>query len=177
MLRKNKFVLITLFLIVVVFVLIYYLSFLNIKHENNINLKKYYDNYNASGYFAIIKIPKLKLENIIYKKGNLNNNVNKNIYLINDNRDFIVIAAHSGSSPISYFKKIHTLNSGDKIELVVDGLKRTYELFKKEKIKKTGKVKLKTYTYPIVVLITCSKSEKNVQEVYYNRLISSQKLA
>jgi len=60
--------------------------------------------------------------------------------------------------------------------LDIKNIKYIYEFFEKREVPKIGKIKLKEYNYPILVLITCSKHNKDVQEVYYSRLIKSYNL-
>lgn len=141
-----------------------------------INYSEYNTN-NKIDYYGILEIPKLDINNIVYNKDNKNNNVNKNIFLVNDNSNLIVLASHSGSSPISYFNKLYKLKNNDQIIFKMNNRERKYEIFKKENVLKTGKVKIKQYNYPIIVLITCSKTNDNYQEVYYARLILSEKIS
>jgi len=135
-------------------------------------------NYNKpKTYFGILDIPKIKVNNYIYYTNDLKNDVDKNVMLINDENDFIILAAHSGSSPISYFNKLHLLSLRDEIIFTINNRKRYYEIFLIEEQEKAGKLNIKKYNYPTIVLITCSKKNKMYQEIYYARLKMSEKIS
>ena len=136
-----------------------------ITYENNVSISRFYNTTMNYEYFGLLKIAKIKLESVLYLKGDSKNNVNKNIYVVSNNMNFIVLAAHSGDSEIAYFKNLNKLNIGDILDFINKNQKRTYELFYKTKIMKTGTAKLRKYDYPVIVLITCSKTEKNKQEI------------
>ena len=155
--------------------IVYFFSY-KVLEKNNFSLISNYDSYNTADYFGILEIPKLKINNVIYKKNSKKNDVNINVYLVNDNSNLIVLASHSGSSPISYFKKLDKISEDDEIILKAHNRKRVYYFFKKELVKKTGVVKIKQYNYPVLVLITCSKTNKGYQEVYYTRLKYSENI-
>lgn len=176
MLKKNKIVCVMLFFIM--FVWVGYINFnKSVVYENESKIHNFYDTTNNYKYFGILKIKKINLENILYLKSDIQNNVNRNVYVVSDNADFIVLAAHSGDSAIAYFKNLDKLKIGDTCELILNNKKREYILFNKQEILKNGKANIKKYNYPIAVLITCSKVDKTKQEVYYFRLKNSQKLA
>lgn len=174
MLKKSKII-----FIVGIIILSIWLGYIfmnkKITYENTVNVNKFYNTTKEYKYFGLLKIPKIKLENVIYLKRDSKNNVNKNIYVVSDKMNFIVLAAHSGDSEIAYFKDLNKLNIRDTLEFINKEQKRTYELFYIMQIMKTGTAKLKKYDYPVMILITCSKTEKNKQEVYYFRLKNSQK--
>jgi len=151
--------------------LFFYILFFNNNEVIN-SLTSYY-NYNSTNgvdYYGLLEIPKIELTKRIYNINDYNNNVNKNILLVNDNLNLIVLASHSGSSPISYFNNLEKLDYDDQIILKINNRKRSYRFFKKEYAEKTGRVKVEVYPYPVIVLITCSKVNKHYQELYYARL-------
>lgn len=140
--------------------------------------RKDIDNYlkeESKKLFGIIKIPSLKLENPIYPINSLENQVDKNIQLLKTNP--IVLASHSGTGPHAYFKNLNQLKKKDHITITQEKNKYVYEYFKKEEVKKTGSVEIEKYDFPYIVLITCSKTKSDIQEVYYAKLIENNKIA
>ncbi len=174
--QKNRIIVFIFFFLFLIFCF-YNLSFLKSKKVINTKVNNYYSSTNNYNYFGVLKIPKINLENIIYNKNDDENNVNKNVLLVNDNLNLIVLAAHSGDSSRSYFKNLYKLKIGDILKLDINKRNRVYELFKIMEVAKTGKVKIYSYNYPTLVLITCSRKDKNKQEVYYARLSKSVKYA
>ena len=125
-------------------------------------------------------IPSINLDENIYKYDSKYNNVNHGLELINDfqinnMKGSIIIASHSGSSKISYFKNLHKLSIEDKVILKNKENKYTYEITKIYKIKKNGKFKYKDLDNTIY-LITCDKNNKKKQLVFQGNLIKSEKI-
>lgn len=171
MLKNFKIKLLILSMTAIVIVILKYYS---PKIVNDYKVEKYYNSYNIKEYYAVLKISNLDINNVIYKIGSKENMVDKNIFLAYEDKNIIVLAAHSGNSPISYFKNLSNLNKGDNIQLLMDNKIRTYKLFFKKEVKKNLRLKINKYNYPILVLITCSKEDKTKQEIYYTRLIKTQ---
>ena len=168
---------IVLILVGIIMYVIIYSDFKNDLDNYIIYQERYllYDKVNIKEeIFGILQIDKINLEGVIYKKNSKKNDVNKNIYLANADTNKIVLAAHSGNSLISYFKDLVKLNKGDQIVFIKDDSKKTYEVFKIELVDKTGILKLVNYRYPILCLITCDKSNKDKQIVYYTRLLKNE---
>jgi len=175
MLNKRK---IGLILIIISFVILlsYILVFNKVKNTNTSSVYNFYDSFTSNSYFGILEIQKIKLNKVIYEIGDINNDVNKNIFLVNDDENFIVLAAHSGSSPISYFNQLNQISINDQIIFISKRKKRVYQIFKKELGLKIGQLKIKRYRYPVLVLITCSKTNNKYQEIYYSRLVLSKNI-
>lgn len=161
-----------------VILLINILNLTYVSYTNKIKINNFYSNYNSKNYFGLLKVPKIKLNNVIYPKDSKFNNINKNIFLVEHVSDsFIVLASHSGNSPISFFKNLNLLKINDTISFLLKDKSRTYEVFKIDMVNKIGRVKLQKYKYPVIVLITCSKNFKNKQEIYYTRLVKTTKIS
>lgn len=125
--------------------------------------------------FGILTIPDINLENPIYQKDAKENHVDQNIQLLEETmtekNSYIVLASHSGNGPHAYFKNLENLKNKAKIYLTYQENQREYELIKKEEVPKTGEIYLEKYNFPYLVLITCSKTVDNIQEVYYAKFI------
>jgi LPXTG-site transpeptidase (sortase) family protein len=98
------------------------------------------------------------INNVIYNMSDKGNDVNKNIYLAHDDYNNLVIAAHSGSSLVSYFKNLDKLELSDEVIFIKNGIKRVYEIFKISLIDKNGTYRLPKFNYPVISLITCLKT-------------------
>ena len=128
-------------------------------------------------YNAILEIPKIKLKNGIYEKENINNNVNKNIELINPNkinnpqRETIIIAGHSGNSKISFFHNLDILTLNDSIYLYYNGIKFEYKVIQKYEEAKVGKLGVDNEK-ELLYLTTCSEKNKEKQLVIKTKLFN-----
>ena len=85
-------------------------------------------------YIGILKIPKIELERGFYDKTSSLNNVDHNI-LFHTKSDYpgvqngnVILASHSGTSSISYFKKLYLLEKGDLAYLTYKGNTYTYKV-------------------------------------------------
>ena len=129
--------------------------------------------------FGILEIPSLNIKNPIYKKGMKENNVDENIQLLEENisnnlkSNFIVLAGHSGNGTHAYFKNLYQLQEKEAIFFSYQNQKKEYQFFKKEEVPKTGVVYIENYDFPYLVLITCSKTKEDIQEVYYAKFIKN----
>ena len=127
------------------------------------NNKDFYNDINH------IYIPKINLSNNIYGFIDEQNNVNKNIYLAQD-YDFdslkgaLVLASHSGNSPVSYFNDIDKLSLGDEIFVEDKNNIYTYLVDNIFVINKTGFFKYDNKD-KYVYLVTCVKNKHKKQLV------------
>ncbi len=121
---------------------------------------------------SILEISKLDLQQNIYEKNSKENDVDKNITLLTDicllKEDCtLVLAAHSGSSAIAYFKNLDKLTIGDEAMLHYQDKTYLFELFSIEKVSKNGQLILKKEKGKYLLLTTCDKQDETKQDVYY----------
>lgn len=133
---------------------------------------KVVENIQREPYIAVLKIDKINLEKGIYSLNSKNNNVNKNIQLLKGSdmpdkeKGNVIIAGHSGSSYVAYFRNLIKLKNGDKAKIFYNGKTYIYNLNKSYEVEKTGKVELlKNKDKQILTLITC-KHNTNKQIVF-----------
>jgi len=115
-----------------------------------------------------IKIDKLKINNPIYEKGSINNNIDKNVIIL-DESDYpdkqngtVLIGAHSGTAKESYFKNLNKLVIGDVIKLTYRDKLYTYKVDKISKDNKDGKISINYENKKNrLVLFTCYPKDKN----------------
>lgn len=152
-------------------VFLYYLfSLICLRNNYTYEFNKY--NYNNKNFNLIID--KINLDVNVYDYDSKFNDVNKGIYLATntslDNFDnSIILASHSGSSSISYFKNLHKLDLNDEIILKNDEYKYIFSINKIYKINKNGKFSYSNER-ETVYLITCDKQNTKKQLIYRAKL-------
>lgn len=124
-------------------------------------------------YIAVLKIPKINLERGFYDKNSFLNNVDYNILFHtasnypSEEKGNVILASHSGSSSISYFKKLYLLEKGDIAYLTYKGTTYTYEVVNIYNEEKTGSINIyRNKEKNTLTLITCTKDDDTKQTVY-----------
>ena len=158
------------------------------KHENEVIVarRKEVNNYinkinysdNKFHYVAIIEIPKIDLKMGLVGKNSNDNNVDKNIQIL-DGSEFpnkintnLILASHSGTSKVSFFNDLYKLSIGDTIYIYYNDYKYIYKLDNIYEIKKTGAVDIiRNKDKNTITLITCKNNDDNTQVIYIGYLI------
>lgn len=124
-------------------------------------------------YLAFLEIPKINLNQGILPKTSYYNNVNYHVQIldISDLPDVIngnmVLASHSGSSNIAYFKNLYKLTKDDKAYIIYNNKKYSYQVVNIYNQVKKGSLNIyRDLTKTTLTLITCTKNDKNSQTVY-----------
>ena len=106
------------------------------------------------------------------------NNVNRNIQIIksssypDEENGNTILASHSGTSSISYFKNLYKLEVNDEAKIYYKNNTYTYKLNNIYNVPKTGTVNIKRDIYKTTLtLITCTKGSKTEQTVYIFNLV------
>ena len=128
---------------------------------------------NYEPYLAVLKIPKLNLERGFYDKTSSLNNVDYNI-LFHSNSDYpdklngnVILASHSGTSSISYFKNLYKLELGDEAQINYKNTTYTYKVVNIYKEEKDGTIAIyRNKEKSTLTLITCTKYDNAKQTVY-----------
>ena len=128
---------------------------------------------NYEPYLAVLKIPKLNLERGFYDKTSSLNNVDYNI-LFHSNSDYpdklngnVILASHSGTSSISYFKNLYKLELGDESQINYKNTTYTYKVVNIYKEEKDGTIAIyRNKEKSTLTLITCTKNDNAKQTVY-----------
>lgn len=115
-----------------------------------------------ANYVAVIKIPKINLEKGLYPKESSLNNVNKNIQILKESsypdiaKGNFILAGHSGSSRVSYFRKLDKLNIDDEVSIFYGGNEYKYKVVNIYDIEKTGTANIvRNAEKTTLTLITC----------------------
>lgn len=129
-------------------------------------------------YIGDISIPKIDLKRGFVSKDSKYNNVNRNIYIVPssdypdvENGNFI-LAAHSGTSSISFFKNLYKLENGDLVDITYNNKEYHYKISNIYTDIKDGDVAIKrNKNKNTLTLITCTKGDKETQTIYICELI------
>lgn len=124
-------------------------------------------------YIGVLSIPKINLERGFYDKNSSLNNVNSNI-LFHNNSSYpdevygnIILASHSGTSSISYFKNLYKLEKDDLAYIKYKDVSYTYMVKKIYFEDKDGNVSIyRDKNKSVLTLITCTKDDNSKQTVY-----------
>ena len=110
-------------------------------------------------YIAVLKIPKINLEKGLVEKSSKYNNINYGVQILkeSDSPDVIngnvILAAHSGTANISYFRNLDKLDLGDDAIIYYQGNTYNYKVVDADK---TGKINIKRdRNTSTLTLITC----------------------
>lgn len=129
-------------------------------------------------YVGTLNIPKINLQRGFFDINSKYNNVNKNIYVHpsssypNSMNGNLILAAHSGTSSISYFKNLYKLQPNDDIYVNYKTKEYHYKIKKIYKVEKTGTVSIqRNKNVSTLTLITCSKNDSKTQTVYICELV------
>ena len=135
----------------------------------------------SSIYFGYIQIPKINLNQGLVPTSSKYNNVNKNIQTIypsdypNIENGNLILAAHSGTSKIAYFKNLYLLNTNDQVIILYNNEKYIYNIAKIYTVPKNGQVAIyRNMDKTTLTLITCTKNDETTQTVYIAELIGKE---
>lgn len=136
---------------------------------------------NSSNYIAILEIPKINLRKGLYNINNMNNNVNRNIEILEasnmpdvENGNFI-LASHSGTGRTAYFDDLPKLDINDLIYIYYDNIKYTYQIYDKYDVDKDGTIEVsRIKNKSMITLTTCNQIDKSKQVVVLGELIEKE---
>ena len=113
-------------------------------------------------YIAVVEIPKIKLVRGLVDKNDSLNNVDYNIQILKEstmpNVDYsnLYLAAHSGSSSVSYFKYLDRLIYNDEVNIYYQNIKYIYKVVKLYEIDKNGYAEIQRRGgTKHLILVTC----------------------
>ena len=150
-----------------------YLEKDNVKENQTDNNQNYIPNY-----IAFLEIDKINLRQGLLPINNYYNKVDYHVQIlsISDFPDVLngnfILAGHSGSGSIAYFKNLYKLELGDTAKVYYKGKKYTYKtvnIYKEDKDGSVGIYRDKNKT--TLTLITCSKDDKTHQTIYILELV------
>ena len=125
----------------------------------------------------------LEIKKINLKKGFVNpsskyNNIKYNITIINGStfpdveKGNFIIAAHSGTGSIAFFKNLYKLKIGDEAVVTYKSKKYNYKIVKIYKQPKKGYITVyRDVKKTTLTLITCTKNDSKSQTIYIAELV------
>lgn len=169
------------FLLILGFLIMGIKQFAYLENKHNFNLEAVNANYNYNiynglsnissekphriNYIAKIIIPKISLEQGLVDINSSLNHVDKNIQILNGSEmpnvvnGNMILAAHSGNSDTSYFKKLNRLAVGDSVYIRYDNKQYEYKMFNYYIVEKTGFVDIiRNKDKTTLTLITCVRN-------------------
>ena len=130
-------------------------------------------------YIGYLTIPKINLNKGFVDKRSSENDVEKNIMVIegsnypNVKKGNFIIAGHSGTGWKAFFNELYRLNIGDEAYVTYKGKKYTYKITNIYKQPKTGKIAIyRNYDKTTLTLVTCTNNDETTQTVYIAELDS-----
>lgn len=128
-------------------------------------------------YIGYLTIPKINLNKGFVDKRSSENDVEKNIMVIegsnypNVKKGNFIIAGHSGTGWKAFFNELYRLNIGDEAYVTYKEKKYTYKITNIYKQPKTGKIAIyRNYDKTTLTLITCTNNDDTTQTVYIAEL-------
>lgn len=135
------------------------------------------DQTRSGNYLGVLKIDKINLEQGFYDKTNAQNNVDKNVTLLessnypDENKGNTILVAHSGSSYLGYFKNLWKLNVGDLASIRYKNKTYVYKIVNIYDDEKDGDVTIyRNKGKTTLTLITCTKNSDTKQTIYVAEL-------
>lgn len=130
-------------------------------------------------YIGYLIIPKINLTKGFVDKRSSENDVEKNILVIEGSnypdveRGNFILAGHSGTGWKAFFNELYRLQTGDEAYVTYKGKKYIYNLVNIYKQPKTGKVAIyRNYDVRTLTLITCTNYDSTTQTIYILELTS-----
>ena len=113
-------------------------------------------------YVAVLKIPKINLEKGLVAKDSKYNSINYGVEILKESdspnviNGNVILAAHSGTANISYFRNLDKINVGDEATIIYNGKTYNYKFVKIYDVEKTGKAVIKRDSNTsTLTLVTC----------------------
>ena len=129
-------------------------------------------------YIAVLEIPTINLKKGLLSIDDKNNNVDKNIEVLqnsdmpNVKNGLLALAGHSGNSKIAFFNKLHKVKKDDLVYIYYNNIKYTYKITSITRQTKQGFVTIsRKKDTTELLLTTCDQNDKNKQVVVMASLI------
>lgn len=153
---------------------IFYENDQNLFYENEEKVEKQKEistkNVDKINYIATIKIPKINLERGLVEPSSYLNNIKYNIQILKNSsmpdveKTNLILAAHSGTARISFFKNLDKLKVDDEVFINYRNNIYTYKVVRVYDVNKNGKANLiYNKNRNNLILITCRyKTNKQI---------------
>ena len=132
-------------------------------------------------YIGYLHIPKINLTKGFVDRRSTENDVEKNILVVegskypNVEKGNFILAGHSGTGWKAFFNELYQLSTGDIAVITYKNKKYTYTITNIYKQPKTGKIAIYRNTEKTTLtLITCTNNDSTTQTVYIAELVSEE---
>ena len=136
-----------------------------------------------SDILAHVKIPKINVDEDIYKVSSSSNNVNKHVTILkesilpNDDKNSIIfLAANSGSGSLAYFKNLDKLQNSDNVIFTYNNVIYTYQVVDIFEEEKDGDIEISKSNSEQLILTTCSPHSDDKQLIVDTILINEKRV-
>lgn len=135
---------------------------------------------NKETYIASIDVPKIKLSTVLYDVNSRNNTVDKNIQIIKGsqmpdvNKGNLILASHSGTSNVSYFKHLDKLDLNDEVYIKYKDKKYTYKIYDIYRLEKDGTIEITRSNSSMLTLTTCDTKDDTKQLVVLASMVKEE---
>lgn len=156
-----------LFLFSFTFILIIPLSIMKISSSNPISLPVIIMNKDDS--IGNIQIDKINVKEPFYSIDNPKNTIDQHVSILKESippteeNSILILAAHSGTTDISFFNDLNQLGIKDEIKITYLNEKYIYQVKEIWREKKNGFIHIKKEDEKQLILTTCDPIEKEYQ--------------
>ena len=133
----------------------------------------------TNNYIGYLTIPKINLKKGFLDKRSPDNDVEKNILVVEGSsyptkdKGNLILAGHSGTGWKAFFNDLYKLNKGDKAIVTYKGKTYTYKITNIYTQPKVGKIAIyRNYDKTTLTLITCTNHDITTQTIYIAELES-----
>ena len=133
----------------------------------------------TNNYIGYLSIPKINLKKGFLDKRSPDNDVEKNILVVEGSsyptkdKGNLILAGHSGTGWKAFFNDLYKLNKGDKAVVTYKGKTYTYKITNIYTQPKVGKIAIyRNYDKTTLTLITCTNYDSTTQTIYIAELES-----
>ena len=130
-------------------------------------------------YIGYLTIPKINLTKGFLDKRSTENDVEKNIIVVDGSnypdkeKGNLILAGHSGTGWKAFFNELYRLQPGDTAYITYKGKKYVYSFINIYTQPKVGKLAIyRDYDKTTLTLITCTNNDSTTQTVYIAELIN-----
>lgn len=136
------------------------------------------ENY-TDEYIGYLSIPKINLNKGFLDKRSSENDVEKNILVVEGSnypdveKGNFILAGHSGTGWKAFFDDLEKLTNDDVIYITYKNKKYTYKIVNIYKQSKVGKIAIyRNYDKTTLTLVTCTNNDSTTQTIYISELQS-----
>lgn len=133
-------------------------------------------------YVGVLQIPSINLQKGFYKESSKKNTVDIGLEVISGSQmpniqdSELVIAGHSGSGYLAFFKELDKVEKGSLIYVYYDEIKYTYKLEETTITDKDGEIKIEKDTNSqTLILTTCNPNNRGKEQlILISKLINKE---